>query len=468
MHPLPSPLPEYRETERRALARLVLEAFAWAVGCSVFFFLVYGGTNWIASTRGALPTVRFAWECFIPLVPATVVPYMSIDLLFFGSFFLFRDAHALRRHARRILLVIALAGLCFLLFPLEMSAERPVVDGFWAIWFRPLHALDRPHNLVPSLHCALAAVLLAAYAGRTRDWLRTVVYAWFALIGASTLLTYQHHAIDVVTGLALGLVALGTFPDPFTRAPRAKRWDVSARFALAAVALGTCAVALGPVGWIFFWPAGSCAIMAAAYGGAGAGVFRKHDDGSMPLATRALLLPYLFVTRIAHVWHARGAAPSATIARDVIIGGRFAHANDGALLDLAAECRPVREAVSETYLNIPVLDGTCPTVGQLDDAVRFIARHVRRGPVHVRCALGLSRSATVAAAWLLHAGIAPDVPAAVAAVRVARPRAAINQRMIQSLCTFHGRTKATHQSRPFSSRGTRPRMRQPSTSGSSD
>src|SRR5687767_15775467 len=95
--------------------------FAWALGCSVIFFLAYGSTNWVASTRGQLPSIAFEWERFIPFVPAMIVPYVSIDLLFFASFFLFRDAGALRRHARRIVFVIAFAGVCFLLFPLQMS-----------------------------------------------------------------------------------------------------------------------------------------------------------------------------------------------------------------------------------------------------------------------------------------------------------------------------------------------------------
>src|SRR5688572_29083639 len=98
----------------RPRALLAREALAWAIGCSAFFFLVYGGTNRIASTRGELPSIRFAWKAMIPFVPAAIVPYMSIDLLFFASFFLLRDARALHLHVRRILFVIAAAGLCFL------------------------------------------------------------------------------------------------------------------------------------------------------------------------------------------------------------------------------------------------------------------------------------------------------------------------------------------------------------------
>jgi protein-tyrosine phosphatase/membrane-associated phospholipid phosphatase len=405
------------------------------VGCSAFFFLIYGGANWLASTRGQLPSIRFAWERFIPFVPATIVPYVSIDLLFFGSFFLYRNGRELHRHARRILFVIAVAGLCFLLFPLEMTAARPVVDGFWAPWFKPLHALDRPHNLVPSLHCALAAVLLAAYVVHTRGRVRNLVYAWFALIGASTLLTYQHHAIDVVSGAALGLLALWIFPEPFTPAPRARRWDAAARYALISVALAAGALALGPTGWPLYWPAGSCAIVGFGYAGAGAGVFRKRDDGSVPLATRALLLPYLTAARIAHSWHARGSAPCVSIAPQLFIGSRFAGASAASVVDLAVECDGSHTS-SGAYLNLAVLDGTPPTVEQLERAVRFISQHVPRDRVHVRCALGLSRSACVAAAWMIERGIVDDVDEAVATVRDRQPRAVIDARMLTTLQQF--------------------------------
>src|SRR5687768_2100766 len=88
---------------KRTRSLRAFKAFAWAIGCSALFFLVYGGTNWFASTRGGLPSVSFAWERFIPFVPAMIVPYVSIDLLFFGSFFLPRDAPALHRHVRRVM-----------------------------------------------------------------------------------------------------------------------------------------------------------------------------------------------------------------------------------------------------------------------------------------------------------------------------------------------------------------------------
>jgi membrane-associated phospholipid phosphatase len=92
-----------------------------------------------------------------------------------------------------------------------MAYPRPVVDGFWAIGFTPLHALDQPYNLAPSLHIALWTILLAVYWRHTRALRRAAIVTWFVLIYASTLLTWQHQAFDVITGQALGLAALYLF-----------------------------------------------------------------------------------------------------------------------------------------------------------------------------------------------------------------------------------------------------------------
>jgi membrane-associated phospholipid phosphatase len=180
----------------------------WAAVMSAMFLACYSACLHITAARAPVPTLAFAWEATIPFVPAMVVPYWSIDLLFVGSFFLCRTRGELRTHVKRLGFVIAIATACFLLFPLQMASHRPVVDGFWGLWFAPLDALDRPYNLAPSLHIAQWTILWVVYARRTRAWLMILTGVWFTLIYLSTLLTWQHHAFDVITGQALGLLAL--------------------------------------------------------------------------------------------------------------------------------------------------------------------------------------------------------------------------------------------------------------------
>ena len=175
---------------------------------SALFLLTYGGCLRITAARAPVPSLAFAWERHTPFIPVMIIPYWSIDLFFVGSFFLCYRREDLRTHVKRLGLAMIVASACFLLFPLQMAYPRPVVDGFWSVGFTPLHALDMPYNLAPSLHIALWTILITVYVRPTRAWLRGAVIAWFALIYASTLFTWQHHAFDVITGQALGLAAL--------------------------------------------------------------------------------------------------------------------------------------------------------------------------------------------------------------------------------------------------------------------
>jgi hypothetical protein len=62
-------------------------------------------------------------------------------------------------------------------------------------------ALD--HNAVSSLHVALSCACAAAYAGRCGRIGKALLGTWAAAIALSTLLTHQHHLLDVVTAIAL-------------------------------------------------------------------------------------------------------------------------------------------------------------------------------------------------------------------------------------------------------------------------
>src|SRR5262245_27362070 len=78
-------------------------ATAWLVALAVFFYLSYGLSNWLASQRGDVPAIVFAWEHSIPFVAWTVVPYWSNHLLFGLSFYACRSRGELDMHARRLL-----------------------------------------------------------------------------------------------------------------------------------------------------------------------------------------------------------------------------------------------------------------------------------------------------------------------------------------------------------------------------
>jgi hypothetical protein len=179
-----------------------LLAALWLALLGPMFFVVYGWCNAFTSHRLDVGTFFFSWERRIPFVPAMIVPYLSIDLFFAGSFFLCRNPGALRIHALRIVLAIILSAIGFLVFPLRYGWARPAVAGWLGTLFAPLNALDQPYNLFPSLHISLRTILWRVYgpSTRARPWLWGVTGLWFALIAVSTLLIYQHHVIDLVGG----------------------------------------------------------------------------------------------------------------------------------------------------------------------------------------------------------------------------------------------------------------------------
>lgn len=190
---------------------------------SALFLVVYGSCNWIASQRSDVGTIAFAWERHLPFVPLMIAPYMSIDFFFVAAPFVCRTERELSVFAKRVAAAIVIAGVCFLLFPLRFAFPRPHASGWTGAIFNWFRALDAPYNLCPSLHIALCSLLCLTYARHTRGLLRSVVVGWFMLIGASAVLTYQHHLLDVVGGVALAVVCLYVIrereaPSPFVLA----------------------------------------------------------------------------------------------------------------------------------------------------------------------------------------------------------------------------------------------------------
>jgi membrane-associated phospholipid phosphatase len=192
---------------------LRLRQVAWAVVVTALFALVYNGCLELTSLRHDVGRLYFDWELSrIPLVPAMAVPYWSLNLLFVGAFFVCRDGRELRTLSVRLAAATVVAGFCYVLVPLESGFRRPPIQGPFAPLFALLDATDLPYNLAPSLHVTMAVILGATYVSRSRVALRPVVAAWFVLIAASTLFTWQHHIIDVASGGVLGVACLCVGP----------------------------------------------------------------------------------------------------------------------------------------------------------------------------------------------------------------------------------------------------------------
>jgi protein-tyrosine phosphatase len=327
-------------------------------------------------------------------------------------------------------MAILVAAAIFLVMPLKFSFPRPHVEGWLGVIFDRFRAVDLPYNQFPSLHIALRTILADLYARHTRRAARVASDVWFSLIGASTLLTYQHHVADVAGGFLLALLCFYFVSGDPWRLPVTRNARVGGYYLGGAGVLAALAALLWPWGAVLLWPAASLAIVSSGYFGLGAAVFRKRN-GQLPVATRILLAPTTLGQRLSLMKYARRSRAWDVVTPNVWIGRTLTRreAADAlargvtAILDVTGELPEAAPfARHPNYLNLPILDLTAPTAEQIRAAVEFIDRHARAGGVvYVHCKAGYSRSAAVVASYLLHAGLTATPQQAWDALRACRP-----------------------------------------------
>lgn len=185
-----------------------------AIYCLLLFQFTYPLTAAYASTLAAVTSVVFDFEQHIPFIPWMILPYMSSGLFFCIIPFYCQQEGQLLRYAKRFTFITLFAALCFLLFPLRFSFERPIVENhLLAIFFSFLKQYDSPFNQAPSLHVAYACLFWSVLRGQFSGWKKRALGVWLLLLGVGTLTVYQHHVIDVLTALILVQVSFMLFPN---------------------------------------------------------------------------------------------------------------------------------------------------------------------------------------------------------------------------------------------------------------
>jgi protein-tyrosine phosphatase len=414
-----------------ATARPWRRASAWLLFLGPFFFATYGFTTWLTAQRTGVGSVVFAWEHAIPFVPWTIVPYWVIDAMYAVSLFVCADRSELDTHAKRLLTAQVVAIASFLLFPLRFSFERAETGGALGGLFALLGTFDRPFNQAPSLHIALLVILWALFARKLTGVARVICDASLVLVGVSVLTTWQHHFVDVPTGALVGFFCLWLWPQgqpsPFVDArwtSDRRRLVVAARYAIGALLMAASAAVAGGAAWWLLWVSIALLLVAVDYAWVGVNGFQKRD-GRLSPAARVLLAPYLLGARInAWAW-TRGQSPFDHIADDVWLGrmptcGEVDRGMFTAIVDMT--CELPLDSCGRAYVNLPVLDLTLPDRATLRAAADAVERLRSTGRVLVCCALGVTRSATAVAGWLVATGRARDAESALARLRETRPQ----------------------------------------------
>ena len=175
----------------------------WSGWVGLAFLSVYPTLNWITSLRPQPLHLYVAGELAVPFVPEMIWVYVSMYALFLMPLLFVPAAH-MPALGKQLIAGTLVSGFLFLLLPAELGFARelptnPPYAGIYAALFD----VDRPHNLVPSLHVVFTVAIGLACAGAAQPLARACLVTWIATVVASTLLVHQHHVLDVAAALTL-------------------------------------------------------------------------------------------------------------------------------------------------------------------------------------------------------------------------------------------------------------------------
>ncbi len=267
-------------------------ALLWLLFLGPFFFISYGSVNGYTSQLSNVGSIFFGWEQYIPFIAWSIIPYWMIDAFYGVSLFVCKNKFELDTHAKRLVTAQIIAVICFFLFPLTFSFERPDTSGVSGVLFDTLTSFDKPFNQAPSLHIILLVILWVLYRRHVPNFLIWQIHVVTILIGASVLTTFQHHFIDVPTGALLGWLCIWLWPDdgnsPLVKecmSYQQRRLRLAAYYALTASLLTITAILFrGATLWLI-WPAISLIFVCTFYLFIGVKGFQKSPDGKISPAS---------------------------------------------------------------------------------------------------------------------------------------------------------------------------------------
>jgi hypothetical protein len=388
------------------------------------FQLAYSLCNAAAQRASVTRHVAMAWDADLPFVTWMILPYLtSVPLLVLG-FMGAPDGLALRAYSQRLLLATAGGCLVFALWPLAFHGPRPQpADPLWGPLYERLHRLDGPYNQWPSLHVAYMVVLWPTVMAAVRSTLlRGLIVGWLLLVVVSTVFTHQHHVADLGGGLLLGALAWRAVP------VQRQQPAVALHYGVAAVLALVVSLTVQP-GWLrglCVWLAACAAAVAWAYGRRRPDFLHKRD-GRFPLWVWLLYGPYLagyVLTWWAVRWRERHQPPVQSLAPGLWVGRRLS-AREAAtwlppgcsVIDLAnelGETPSLRPGPGRRYQAEALLDLLPVPPASRQRVLQRLQQELALGhPVFLHCAMGYSRSRSLALAHLQHHPQSPSPRAAV-------------------------------------------------------
>lgn len=391
--------------ERRPTLKQQLYAFSL---CGIVFLIVYNFAAWYTSKAEKVPSFVFDFEKHIPFLPWTIIPYMTSGIFFCSVFFMAKDHEQLKVLTKRMLFVTIAAGLFFIMFPLRFSLVKPGTNGSVLNYsFQFLKIFDSPFNQSPSLHIVYAFIFWTVFRSLKKS--RTLLMMWLILLGVSTLTTYQHHFIDILSGTVLAHISFIFFPyrqHDF----QYRNFHVANFYFLFGWMLISAALLLdqyyGHLWLILFWPAVMSIIIGYHYQ-KNSVHFLKDENGNISLWRKIFYAPYLMVYRIFWKFLRKNRRPLEIVPR-IYISSRpgpedlhYFEINSSTLVyDLSAEIEETSGLKNKSaYHPYPFLDIGTFDIHSTKKLVTEITENYKKlpaeGKIFIHCTMGFTRSSVI-------------------------------------------------------------------------
>ncbi|PRC93673.1 phosphatase PAP2 family protein [Solimicrobium silvestre] len=364
------------------------------------FSLCYQTANWMAESNHIQRNIAFNFETQTPFIAWMIIPYLSSGLFFIGSFFYVTSFGDLRVLSHRIVLATVIATLIFMVYPLQFSLLKPMINTpLYATLFQFLSIADRPYNQFPSLHIAYCVIFWQSLHPNLRQRPARIALAMILLlIAASTLFTYQHHCLDIVGGLLLGLSTLQLIRSDSRQTSVAFYYFIAATIV---VLIGSLALTY----WFALYISFSLLLVGWAYHRHNRHFLHKKA-GQHPLWIWLLFAPYLagyWITWKLVQYKERQHPAFTQFSQQLWIGRRLTPheakqlPSDCVVFDLSPELSEASCLSKQHYWHFPILDLIHPPTQLIAEIAASIHHEIALGRVvYLHCAMGYSRCKLVA------------------------------------------------------------------------
>jgi membrane-associated phospholipid phosphatase len=146
----------------------------------------------------------------IPYVPLFALAYFSTYIFVIQPFFILSNARQFHWMLTSFVSISVLSSLIHATVPSKIERVEWVTAGGLSGWMLALFQKTcKPYGNFPSMHVGLSVPVVAANFIVGGPVIGGVMLIWAVLIAVSTLFTKQHYILDVLAGVAGGLVISG-------------------------------------------------------------------------------------------------------------------------------------------------------------------------------------------------------------------------------------------------------------------